>query len=83
MLYVPEGVQPPDVFELVQVDLGEPVKFVRLSDVSLDCGETFKADDKGKLTSTGRCGNFDCHRLELGKCRCGRHSEPVPFSSAL
>lgn len=44
---------------------GMPVEFFLLADRSLRCGAVDGV--------SGSCESWDCHRIDLGKCQCGRH----------
>jgi len=62
-LFAPPQFEPP-LFVTVTRD-GEPVVFMRLSDVELTCGSVHGVN--------GRCSSAECHRRVIGECQCGRH----------
>ncbi len=68
-LYAPPTLLVPEQLVLGDRETREGVTFYRLSDRDLTCDPV--AGVKGK------CGSFECHRRELGKCQCGRHPEGV------
>ena len=68
--YVPPGV---DVPTLIKVRIaGDIVDLHRLSDRDLTC------DDVPGIPQ--HCDSYECHRVVLGDCVCGRHQAPIPFS---
>lgn len=80
VLYAQPGVEVPATLTLTEQ--GAPVEYFLLSDTSLHCGSV-----RGV---TGSCESFDCHRLVLGECQCGRHGvgpdgekTPVRYSKAV
>lgn len=81
-IYVAPGYEPPATI-LLEHD-GQPVEFMRLSDMSLVCERVaFRIDAQGnEVPVPGDCNSFDCHRAVLGQCQCGRHSAPVRFRKA-
>lgn len=68
-LYVPAEFLVPEQIVLGDRETRDAVTFYRLSDRYLTC------DPVGGVK--GKCGSFECHRRELGKCQCGRHPEGV------
>jgi hypothetical protein len=81
-IYVAEGYDPPATI-MLEHD-GQPVEFMRLSDMSLVCEKVaFRIDSQGnEVPVHSECGSYDCHRLVLGQCKCGRHPAPVRFAKA-
>ncbi len=47
--------------------------FVLLDDRVLDCGDVGDGN--------GACKSWDCHRISLGRCQCGRHQNAPGVSS--
>ena len=83
MVYVAPGYDPPDLLTLTGPD-GKPVEFMRLSDMSLECGSVrSRTGPRGEsILVTGECNSYDCHRRVLGECQCKRHESPVRFERA-
>jgi len=73
-IYLPPGIEPPEDFEGIDPDTGRRIQFVRLSDRTLACEKVLIAKQEKKSIYRG-CGNFECHRIQLGKCSCGSHSD--------
>lgn len=86
MVYAAEGLQPPDVVELTGRG-GELVEATRISDRSLVCqeGVVRELDKKTRLMMpvTKKCKDpFECHKHELGVCKCGIHDSGHPMWKA-
>jgi hypothetical protein len=71
-VYAPPAFQVPEHIVLGDRETGDAVTFYRLSDRPLTCDPVPGVK--------GRCGSFECHRRELGKCQCGRHPEGVEIN---
>ena len=67
MVYAPPGLTPPASMPLTTDD-GKTINVLRLSDLSLECGQVAGID--------GKCTSPDCHRSVLHECQCGRHTAP-------
>jgi hypothetical protein len=72
MVYVPEGLEPPDTLEMTGRG-GELVEAFRVSDRTLFCNDEVVLDQKTGKGRKVKCGDFDCHRKVLGECGCGLH----------
>jgi hypothetical protein len=68
-LYVPPEFLVPERIVLGDKETRDAVTFYRLSDRDLTCDPVPGVK--------GKCGSFECHRRELGKCQCGRHPDGV------
>ena len=60
VVYAPPGLTPPASIPMATDD-GKTINVLRISDLSLECDQ---------------CKSRDCHRRELHKCQCGRHTAP-------
>jgi hypothetical protein len=81
-LYLAPEFDAPD--EITVTRNGEPVRFLRVSDHSLECRKVdSRITAQGEVAPVpGECRNPDCHRMMLGACQCGRHQAPVRFARA-
>ncbi|TXK17389.1 hypothetical protein [Homoserinibacter sp. GY 40078] len=56
---------PPEEITVTRRETGELLTFVLLDERTLECGDV--------QDGNGACKSWDCHRMRLGKCLCGRH----------
>lgn len=57
--------EPPTGIVMANAETGEQVTFQLLDETLLDCGDVSDGN--------GTCKSWDCHRIRLGRCGCGRH----------
>lgn len=72
-IYLPPGLQPPEDIEVTDAESGRRDTYVRLSDRTLAC-EKVLLRMEGKRAVYSGCGNYECHRTQIGTCQCGSHT---------
>lgn len=74
---------PPEyrVSKRLELRIGDtPVTFWLITGRELTCEPAVVIDPNSGKASTVKCGNWECHRRELGVCQCGLHPDGVDIS---